>query len=314
MPLMTQRQIQITFLRDGAYAIADLLEGAAPNTVEAIVAALPFGGFAHHAVYSGSEGVLILPELLKVGAENATADVTVGDIGFTWFDTASSDAVTDPFAEICWFYGEDAQPSMPEGPVPVSLFARIRQECGFAAASKRLSIEGREIITVELVPGPDAPITHVRHRPIHLEPHNRAYGPRLGTSGGAVYATFSEAPCHSDPTLTDSRTIHRAVSLQDDGWALDALPGAFGEVTGASFDGVSVSVSACPQGVEANIDGNTELLRYLPCSDVGVPAVMHLGEGRFMAVYHAAATAGTSAPSDEISIQSTTFRIRQEAL
>src|SRR5206468_221408 len=75
------RKIRLTFQAEGVSAIAELLEEAAPKTCAAIWEALPVSGEAHHAIYSGSEAVLLLPEMVRVGPENATADVSTGDVG-----------------------------------------------------------------------------------------------------------------------------------------------------------------------------------------------------------------------------------------
>lgn len=147
------RQIRLTFASEGVSAVADLLEEAAPATCAAVWEALPLQGEAVHAVYSGSEGVLILPKLLKVEAENATHEVQTGDVGFVWFAAGSAHGVDRDFAEICWFYDRDARPSMAEGPVPVNIFARLREGSqDFYAVTKRLRREGLKSVTVERVP------------------------------------------------------------------------------------------------------------------------------------------------------------------
>src|SRR5438067_396168 len=106
------RQIRLSFPAEGVSAVADLLVEAAPRTCAAVWEALPVAGEAHHAIYSGSECVLVLPELLRIAPENATSDVTTGDVAFTWFAAGSSHGVERDFAEICWFYDRDARPSM----------------------------------------------------------------------------------------------------------------------------------------------------------------------------------------------------------
>jgi len=151
------RQIRITFVNEGISGVADLLEEAAPETCAALWEALPAAGPAHHACYSGSECVLRLPELLKLAPENATADVAPGDVCFTWFARGATYGVEEDFAEICWFYDRDAVPSMPEGPVPVSRFARLREGSeAFYAVCRRMRREGVKPLRVERVE-PTAP-------------------------------------------------------------------------------------------------------------------------------------------------------------
>jgi hypothetical protein len=144
------RKIRITFQTEGVSAIAELLEGAAPKTCAAIWEALPIRGEAHHAIYSGSETVLLLPEMVRVEPENATSDVSTGDVGYAWFLPGSSKVADAEFSEICWFYNWDARPSMWEGPVPVNIFARITEGAEpFYAVCKRMRREGVKPLSIE---------------------------------------------------------------------------------------------------------------------------------------------------------------------
>ena len=137
------RRIRLTFLLEGVEAVAILREAEAPETCAAVWNALPAPGEAHHAIYSGSECVLLLPEVIRIPPENATSDVSPGDVGFAWFLPGSSWVVDREFAEICWFYGRDARPTMPEGPTPVNLFARITEGTDpFFAVCRRMRREG----------------------------------------------------------------------------------------------------------------------------------------------------------------------------
>src|SRR5262249_34868202 len=105
------RKIRLTFQTEGVSAIAELREESAPKTCAAIWEALPIRGEAHHAIYSGSETVLLLPEMVRVEPENATWDVSTGDVGYAWFLPGSSKVAETEFSEICWFYNWDARPS-----------------------------------------------------------------------------------------------------------------------------------------------------------------------------------------------------------
>jgi hypothetical protein len=146
------RQIRLLFPSEGVSAVADLLEEGAPKTCAAVWSVLPVAGEAHHAIYSGSECVLLLPETLRVEAENATASVAPGDVGFAWFQPGSSWVVEKEFSEVCWFYDRDTRPSMPEGPVPVNLFARITGDAqAFYAVCRRMRREGVKPFAIERV-------------------------------------------------------------------------------------------------------------------------------------------------------------------
>jgi hypothetical protein len=113
---------------------------------------LPLSGEAHHAIYSGSECVLILPEVVRLPPENSITKVAPGDVAFVWFAAGSAYGVASDFAEICWFYDLDAEPRMWEGPVPVNVFARIIQPAdAFFAVCRRMRREGVKQLLVDIV-------------------------------------------------------------------------------------------------------------------------------------------------------------------
>ena len=148
---MTAR-IRFSFTAEQAAAEAELLTDLAPRTCAAILRRLPLQGTVHHAIYSGSECVLLLDEVLRLGAENATSQVAPGDVAFAWMQAGSSYGVTADFAEICWFYDRDAQPRMWEGPVAVNVFGRIVEPAtAFYAVCRRIRREGVKPMLVEVV-------------------------------------------------------------------------------------------------------------------------------------------------------------------
>lgn len=118
-------RIRLSFVDEDVSAIAELLDEAAPMTCRRVLELLPVGGEAHHAVYSGSEIALILDEDVDIPQENATHRVLPGDIAFARFEGGIHYGIPDSFSELCWFYDRDATPSMPDGPVPVNIFATI---------------------------------------------------------------------------------------------------------------------------------------------------------------------------------------------
>jgi hypothetical protein len=146
------RRLRLTFLTEDVSALAELREEEAPETCEAVWAALSVRGEAHHAIYSGSECVLLLPEIVRLPPENATYDVSPGDVGFAWFQIGASWVVDREFSEICWFYDRDARPTMPEGPTPVNLFARVTEGAeAFYAVCRRMRREGVKPFSIERV-------------------------------------------------------------------------------------------------------------------------------------------------------------------
>jgi hypothetical protein len=88
--------------------------------------------------------------MVRVEPENATSDVSTGDVGYAWFLPGSSKVADAEFSEICWFYNWDARPSMWEGPVPVNIFARITTGAEpFYAVCRRMRREGVKPISIE---------------------------------------------------------------------------------------------------------------------------------------------------------------------
>ena len=119
------RQIRLSFVDEGVSAVAELLDSAAPRTSQVIWNALPLDGEVLHAVYSGSEIVFLIPAEIFVEPENATSRVAVGDVGY-WFQKGGRVyGFPDDLSEIAWFYDRDATPSMADGPIQMSIFARI---------------------------------------------------------------------------------------------------------------------------------------------------------------------------------------------
>jgi hypothetical protein len=144
--------IRFSFVEDGAAAEAMLLWDVAPKTCAAVVGALPVRGTAHHAIYSGSECVQLLNEVVRIEPENATSEVAKGDVAFTWMAAGSSFGVDRDFAEICWFYDLDGQPWMWEGPVEVNVFAKfVSAADDFYAVCRRMRREGVKPLSIEAV-------------------------------------------------------------------------------------------------------------------------------------------------------------------
>jgi len=145
-------RIRLIFTEENVAAEAELLWESAPNTCESVVGTLPTCGTTHHAIYSGSECVLLLDRVLRLPEENATTEVTRGDVGFAWMAAGSHYGVEEDFAEVCWFYDIDVEPRMWKGPVPISVFARIVEPADeFYAVCRRMRREGVKPFRIEPV-------------------------------------------------------------------------------------------------------------------------------------------------------------------
>lgn len=145
-------ELLFTFVEERVSARAKLLWGLAPETCSRVCSVLPSRRNAHHAIYSGSECVQVLENLIRCKLENATSSVSKGQVGFTWMAAGSSYGVDEDFAEICWFYDIDAAPRMWEGPVEVNIFAEFLSPAeDFFAVSRRMRREGVKPLQIEAV-------------------------------------------------------------------------------------------------------------------------------------------------------------------
>ena len=141
-------EILFRFVDEGVAATARLLSDEAPGTCRAVLDALPAGGAARHGIYSGSEVYLVLPDVVEPPREHATTIVGPGDVGFLTVEKGSGYGIGETYSEICWFYDLDATPSMPEGPIAVSVFARLYDADAFFAVCRDMRLEGAKRIEI----------------------------------------------------------------------------------------------------------------------------------------------------------------------
>ncbi len=146
--------LRFYFPHENVSATARLLDRDAPHTCDVIVATLPHRGEAFHGEYSGEEVFTLLPGRVHAPAENSTTKVNERDIGFLRFrggtDVVEGDEVV---SEIAWFYGNDAVPSMKDGPIELNIFARFEREGweAFAAVCRKLKPEQAHPIIIEAI-------------------------------------------------------------------------------------------------------------------------------------------------------------------
>lgn len=131
-------------------ATAALLEDNAPLTCRAIWDALPLEGELIHAMWSGPETYFPVDPSIRVPPEHQTTQPLPGDVGYYAIEGNRIVDWPDDMAEIAFFYGRGARPSMPTGPVAMNLFARIVDNLeGFAEVCRRIHREGVETLRVE---------------------------------------------------------------------------------------------------------------------------------------------------------------------
>lgn len=141
-------EIVLSFVDEGVSARAVLLTEHAPRTCAALLKRLPLTARVHHGIYSGSEVAMVLPEVFREPEEHATWEVSKGDIGYTWMAKGSHHGVDEDFAELCWFYDNDARPSMWDGPVAVNIFARLVDADDFHALCRSMRTAGAKTVEV----------------------------------------------------------------------------------------------------------------------------------------------------------------------
>ncbi|TME25748.1 MAG: DUF3830 family protein, partial [Chloroflexi bacterium] len=112
-------------------------------------------GYAHHAVYSGSEIAFNIEPKFSDRLENTTSRVLPGDVGYWFLPGGYMYGVPDDISEFMWFYDRDAEPRMTTGPVQVALFGRITGDASaFYEACRAMRRAGQEFCRVTRVETP----------------------------------------------------------------------------------------------------------------------------------------------------------------
>jgi hypothetical protein len=144
------RRLRLTFRAENVTSIAELLENEAPRTCRTVWEALPFEGDLNHAMWSGPETYLAIDPSLRVPPEHQTKNPLPGEIGFYAIDGGVLVDWPEDMAEVAFFYGRGARPSMPDGPVAMNIFARIVENLeGFQRICARIHKEGVKRLRVE---------------------------------------------------------------------------------------------------------------------------------------------------------------------
>ena len=152
MTVASAQQLLLRFPERGVEARAALLTDEAPALCAAIAAILPVAGRAHHAVYSGSEVALDLEPPLMLPPSNQTLRAMPGDVAFYCLEGGLWQGFPRPISELLVVYDRDGVPSMPWGPVPVCLFARIEEGLApFAEVCRGMRAGGGERLEFSLV-------------------------------------------------------------------------------------------------------------------------------------------------------------------
>ena len=144
------RRLRLVFPAENVTVIAELLEKEAPRTSSAIWEALPFEGELNHAMWSGPETYLPIDPSLRIDPEHQTTHPLPGEVGFYAIDGGVLIDWPEDMAELAFFYGRGAKPSMPDGPVAMNIFARIVENFdSFQSVCARIKKEGVKRLRVE---------------------------------------------------------------------------------------------------------------------------------------------------------------------
>ena len=130
------RKFEIVLEKHGTRAVAELLDDAAPLTVEAVWNALPHAGETYHAKWANNEVYILVPPFAEQdpGKENATVFPIPGDI--LYLPVPPGTKVPPHMREQCQetglidlaiFYGRESYLLGPEGHMPGNLFAMITE-------------------------------------------------------------------------------------------------------------------------------------------------------------------------------------------
>ena len=148
------RRLRIAFPERGVSVDVELLDEQAPRICAFVWASLPQEGYAHHAVYSGSEIAFDIVPHFTDPLENMTSRVLPGDVGYWYLSGGSMYGIPDDITEFMWFYDRDAEPRMTTGPVQVALFGHmIGDVSAFFAACRAMRRTGQQWCVVTRVEG-----------------------------------------------------------------------------------------------------------------------------------------------------------------
>jgi hypothetical protein len=115
----------IELICEDIVAKAELLDDKAPNTCNLVWGILPLQGYLTHAVYSGAEVAMVLPDYYPLESENATTAVLPWEIFFASLLAKDFFDVDNDFSEFAFFYDRNTGPRMLDGLVKVNIFARF---------------------------------------------------------------------------------------------------------------------------------------------------------------------------------------------
>ena len=143
------RRMRIAFPNRGVHVDVELLEGQAPRICDFVWASLPQEGYAHHAVYSGSEIAFDIAPQFRDRLENTTSRVLPGDVGYWFLTGGQMYGQPDDISEFMWFYDRDAEPRMTTGPVQVAIFGQMMGDAvAFFTVCREMRRSGQELCQV----------------------------------------------------------------------------------------------------------------------------------------------------------------------
>ena len=127
-----------------------MLDNLAPETCKRVWQILPVTGHLPHAIYSGDEVAMVLPQYYPLEQENSQTVVLPWEIFYLSLRAVDHYDVDHDFSEIGFFYDRNPGPRMLEGQVRVNVFAQFvtGQDALFRLCMCMRRGEGRQYFTV----------------------------------------------------------------------------------------------------------------------------------------------------------------------
>jgi uncharacterized protein DUF3830 len=149
------RRIQLTFVKSGESAVAEMLDEDAPAVCDLIWNRLPMEHELIHGMYSGAEVFALIDDPAPAPAENMVQLPLPGELLYFYDDGRGAVGSRKAAGEVCIVYGRGVVLRGHEGvPVHASLFARIPGDwkhdwTPFAQACRKVRWEGPRRLRIE---------------------------------------------------------------------------------------------------------------------------------------------------------------------
>jgi hypothetical protein len=145
-----KRLIEVVSVKEGILARVEMLDNLASETCNRVWQILPVTGYFTHAIYSGAEVALVLPQYFPLEPENSQTVVLPWEIFYLSLRADDHYDVDCDFSGLGFFYDRNPGPRMLERPVRVNVFAQFvtGQDDLFRLCMRMRRGEGRQNFTI----------------------------------------------------------------------------------------------------------------------------------------------------------------------